>query len=123
MESPAESQYRPRARERIYRGRFRVEDGRHEVCVDGWRPLGNITIGSRVAAPRHTPGPLAERPMPEPEIIMLAHLLGDGSFVRSQPIRRTRPSCCAAAANGQAAAPLRSPMNSRRCIAAPSFVC
>jgi replicative DNA helicase len=25
--------------------------------------------------------------MPEPEIIMLAHLLGDGSFVRNQPIR------------------------------------
>ena len=42
MESPAESQYRPRARERIYRGRFRGEDGRHEVCVDGWRPLVHI---------------------------------------------------------------------------------
>jgi Family of unknown function (DUF6166) len=42
MESPAESHYRPRARERIYRGRFRVEDGRHEVSVDGWRPLVHI---------------------------------------------------------------------------------
>ena len=57
------------------------------LTYDGWRPLGNITVGSRVAVPRHTPGPLAVRPMPEPEIIMLAHLLGDGSFVRSQPIR------------------------------------
>ena len=57
------------------------------LTYDGWRPLGEITVGCRVAAPRHTPGPLAERPMPEPEIIMLAHLLGDGSFVRCQPIR------------------------------------
>ncbi len=57
------------------------------LTYDGWRPLGEITVGCRVAVPRHTPGPLAERPMPEPEIIMLAHLLGDGSFLRCQPIR------------------------------------
>ena len=57
------------------------------LTYDGWRPLGEITVGCRVAVPRHTPGPLAERPMPEPEIIRLAHLLGDGSFVRCQPIR------------------------------------
>jgi replicative DNA helicase len=57
------------------------------LTYDGWRPLGEIAVGCRVAVPRHTPGPLAERPMPEPEIIMLAHLLGDGSFVRGQQIR------------------------------------
>jgi replicative DNA helicase len=57
------------------------------LSYDGWRPLGEMTVGCRVAVPRHTPGPLAERSMPEPEIIMLAHLLGDGSFVRCQPIR------------------------------------
>ena len=57
------------------------------LTYDGWRPLGEMTVGCRVAVPRHTPGPLAARPMPEPEIIMLAHLLGDGSFVRCQPIR------------------------------------
>ncbi|HYZ54258.1 MAG TPA: replicative DNA helicase [Streptosporangiaceae bacterium] len=57
------------------------------LTYDGWRPLGEIGVGVRVAVPRHTPGPLAERPMAEPEIIMLAHLLGDGSFVRNQPIR------------------------------------
>ena len=56
------------------------------LTYDGWRPLGDITAGCRVAVPRHTPGPLAGRPMPEPEIIMLAHLLGDGSFVRCQQI-------------------------------------
>ena len=56
------------------------------LTYDGWRPLGDITVGGRVAVPRYTPGPLAGRPMPGPEIIMLAQMLGDGSFVRCQPI-------------------------------------
>jgi len=57
------------------------------LTYDGWRPLDEIQAGSRVAVPRHVPAPLEVRDMPEPEIIMLAHLLGDGSFVKSQPIR------------------------------------
>src|SRR5215468_1503639 len=57
------------------------------LTYDGWRPLDEIQAGLRVAVPRHVPGPLEARNMPEPEIIMLAHLLGDGSFVSNQPIR------------------------------------
>jgi replicative DNA helicase len=57
------------------------------LTLDGWRPLGDLGPGSRVAVPRQTPTPLETQVMPEPEIIMLAHLLGDGSFVRNQPIR------------------------------------
>ena len=33
------------------------------------------------------PAPLNVQEMPEPELVMLAHLIGDGSFVRNQPIR------------------------------------
>ena len=57
------------------------------LTYDGWRPLGEIKAGSRVAVPRHVPAPVEVRNMPEPEIIMLAHLLGDGSFVKNQPLR------------------------------------
>jgi replicative DNA helicase len=57
------------------------------LTFGGWRPLGDLGVGARVAVPRRTPGPLEAREMPEPELIMLAHLLGDGSFVRRQPIR------------------------------------
>jgi replicative DNA helicase len=57
------------------------------LTYDGWRPLSEIQAGSRVAVPRHVPAPLEVRDMPEPELIMLAHLLGDGSFARNQPIR------------------------------------
>jgi replicative DNA helicase len=57
------------------------------LTYGGWRPLGELAAGSRMAIPRIAPGPLVEHPMPEAEIIMLAHLLGDGSFVKHQPIR------------------------------------
>ena len=57
------------------------------LTYDGWRPLGELTPGSRVAAPRSVPEPLNPAEMPDPEVIMLAHLIGDGSFVRNQPIR------------------------------------
>ena len=57
------------------------------LTYDGWRPVGELAAGSRVAVPRHVPGPLEIQDLPEQEIIMLAHLLGDGSFVRNQPIR------------------------------------
>ncbi len=57
------------------------------LTYDGWQPLRRLSAGSRVAVPRYTPGPLNLQPLPEPEIIMLAHMLGDGSFVRNQPIR------------------------------------
>ena len=57
------------------------------LTYGGWKHLEDLAPGSRVAIARTTPGPLAERPMPEHEIIMLAHLLGDGSFVKRQPIR------------------------------------
>jgi replicative DNA helicase len=57
------------------------------LTLDGWVPLGGLAPRSRVAIPRQVPAPLHAREVPEPEIIMLAHLLGDGSFVKNQPIR------------------------------------
>ncbi|MGH3646343.1 MAG: replicative DNA helicase [Micromonosporaceae bacterium] len=57
------------------------------LTVDGWVPLGELAVGSRIAVPRHVPPPLEISAWPEQEVIMLAHLLGDGSFVRRQPIR------------------------------------
>jgi replicative DNA helicase len=57
------------------------------LTYGGWKHLEDLSVGARVAIPRTTPGPLVEQSMPEHEIIMLAHLLGDGSFVRRQPIR------------------------------------
>ena len=57
------------------------------LTYGGWEQLGDLTVGSQVAIGRITPEPLTPHSMPEPEVILLAHLLGDGSFVKNQPIR------------------------------------
>src|SRR5262249_37643555 len=57
------------------------------LTLDGWRPLGELQTGSRVAVPRHIPPPQKVIHWADGRVVMLAHLLGDGSFVRRQPIR------------------------------------
>ncbi len=57
------------------------------LTYDGWRPLADLRVGGRVAVARHVPAPMFTTAWAEAEVIMLAHLIGDGSFVRNQPIR------------------------------------
>jgi replicative DNA helicase len=57
------------------------------LTVDGWCALGDLAIGDRVATPRRVPDPEETVPMPEERIVLLAHLIGDGSFVKRQPLR------------------------------------
>ncbi|MDG4834766.1 replicative DNA helicase [Solwaraspora sp. WMMD1047] len=63
--------------------------GNHPFLMfDGWHPLSELAPGARIGTPRHIPAPTGPaEPWPEPHVVMLAHLLGDGSFVRRQPIR------------------------------------
>jgi replicative DNA helicase len=53
----------------------------------GWEPLAALRTGDRVAVPRHVPSPLQVTDWDDSRVILLAHLIGDGSFVRRQPIR------------------------------------
>ena len=57
------------------------------LTYDGWKPLAELAAGSRLATPRitHAPDQLVE--WPDDHVVLLAHLLGDGSFVKRQPIR------------------------------------
>ncbi len=58
------------------------------LTYDGWRPLGELEAGSRLAVPRHVPAPSETRTTwADDEVVMLGHLIGDGSFVRRQPLR------------------------------------
>ncbi|MBF8188240.1 replicative DNA helicase [Nonomuraea sp. K274] len=57
------------------------------LTYDGWRALADLMVGTRVAVPRHMPTPLDIVPWDEDELVLLAHLIGDGSFVRRQPVR------------------------------------
>ena len=75
-------------RVRLASGRVVEATANHPfLTLDGWRPLSELAVKSRVAIPREVPAPLSTREMPEAELVMLAHLLGDGSFVRNRPIR------------------------------------
>jgi replicative DNA helicase len=53
----------------------------------GWEPLASLRTGDRIAVPRHVPSPRRLAEWTNPQVILLAHLIGDGSFVRRQPLR------------------------------------
>lgn len=57
------------------------------LTYEGWTPLGELEIGSRLGVPRHVPGPEQKAAWDDRQVVMLAHLLGDGSFVKRQPVR------------------------------------
>ena len=57
------------------------------LTYQGWRPLGQLDVGSRVAVPRHVCAPSRVSQWDDRAVVLLAHLIGDGSFVRNQPLR------------------------------------
>ncbi len=59
------------------------------LTYDGWKPLGELGEGTRLAVPRRLDAPTATAEWPEAEVVMLAHLLGDGCVAPCQPIHCT----------------------------------
>lgn len=57
------------------------------LTFSGWTQLGQLTVGSRIASPRRLPEPQNAMSWTDEEVVLLAHLLGDGSFVPHQQIR------------------------------------
>jgi replicative DNA helicase len=58
------------------------------LTLDGWHPLAALAPGSRIASQRLAHHPLAPENWPAERLTLLAHLLGDGSFLRRrQPLR------------------------------------
>jgi len=56
----------------------------------GWTPLGDLHPGERLAIPRHVPEPVnAGLGWSEHRLGLLAHLIGDGCVIRSQPVHYT----------------------------------
>jgi replicative DNA helicase len=75
---------------RLASGRRIKASGNHPfLAIDGWRPLAELETGDRVAVPRALPAPTRTTAWPEPEVVMLAHLIGDGCFVSRQPLHYT----------------------------------
>ena len=58
---------------------------------EGWKTVENSKIGERLAIARKLPC-LSEKQWDDQAIILLAHMIGDGSYLKRQPIRYTTAS-------------------------------
>ncbi len=67
--------------------RIRATGNHKFLTYDGWMPLSELAPGARMGSLRHVPPPLDVHSRDDDEVVLLAHLLGNGSFVRRQPIR------------------------------------
>ncbi|MBK1655973.1 replicative DNA helicase [Allochromatium vinosum] len=60
--------------------------------ANGWQTVGELTPGARLAIARRLPSPIDSRRWPDHHLILLAHLIGDGSYLSGQPLRYTTAS-------------------------------
>jgi intein/homing endonuclease len=77
-------------------GRKIKATGKHRLyTLNGWRQLQDLRAGDRLAVANHMPmmGQPGER-WPNLHVILLAHLIGDGSYITHQPLRYTTASQC-----------------------------
>ena len=74
-------------------GRVLRATAEHRVLSgSGWQEMKDLAPGARVALARRLPEPAQFDTWPEAEVILLAHLVGDGSYVKHQPLRYTTAS-------------------------------
>ncbi|MAZ77516.1 MAG: replicative DNA helicase [Legionellaceae bacterium] len=74
-------------------GRSITASANHRLKVlNGWRELENITIGDRLAIARYLPESSEGMEWPEEKLVLLGQLIGDGSYLKGQPMRYTTNS-------------------------------
>ncbi|TYB56441.1 replicative DNA helicase [Nonomuraea sp. PA05] len=96
---------KPVHRVRLRSGREVEATANHPfLTYEGWQALEDLGPGARVAVLRHVPAPLNLVAWDEDELVVLAHLIGHGSFVRRQPIRYSSTDEANLAAVSEAAA-------------------
>ena len=85
------SGHKPTFRLRLASGREVKATGNHPFLTHGgWTPLQALGIGDRIAIPRQVPPPVAAGlGWSTYRLGLLAHLLGDGCVLRSQPVHYT----------------------------------
>lgn len=57
--------------------------------IDGWTALGDLVPGSRIAVPRRLDTAMNAAAMDNDELVLLAHLIGDGCVLPRQPVHYT----------------------------------
>jgi replicative DNA helicase len=67
-------------------GRWIEATSNHPVLTGtGWRQLGDIEPGTRIAVPRRLPGPSAPVGLPDEEVVLLGALIADGALTLRTP--------------------------------------
>jgi replicative DNA helicase len=78
---------------RLASGRTLRATADHRVRTDdGWTTVGDLASGTRVALARKVPEPEAPVRWPEDHVVLLGQLIGDGSYLKGQPMRYTTAS-------------------------------
>ena len=58
----------------------------------GWRTIGELAVGDRLALARRQPEPLFPESWPDRQVALLGQLIGDGSYLSGEPLRYTTSS-------------------------------
>jgi replicative DNA helicase len=67
--------------------------GKHRLyCSFGWQEVSDLRPGDRLALARKLPEPVNPQKWPDDRVALLAHLIGDGSYPKHQPMRYTTAS-------------------------------
>jgi replicative DNA helicase len=84
---------RPVASIKLASGRsLRVTEKHRVLTGNGWVRAGELKLGDRVALARKVPEPSQPNRWPDHWLILLGHLIGDGSYLTHQPLRYTTAS-------------------------------
>lgn len=80
-------------------GRAVRATARHRFLTGaGWRRLDELQVGDRVAVARSLPEPPETVEWPDARVVLLGHLVGDGSYLVGQPLNyTTADEACSAA--------------------------
>ncbi|BBU25067.1 replicative DNA helicase [Mycobacterium xenopi] len=82
----------PSGRKEVFRlrlasGREAEATGNHPfMTINGWTPLEQLKVGDRLAVPRRVPEPVDTQRVADSEVILLAHMISDGSCVKDKPV-------------------------------------
>ncbi|NEQ32514.1 MAG: replicative DNA helicase [Leptolyngbya sp. SIO4C5] len=58
-------------------------------ALDGWKTVKEIVPGTRLAVARSLPEPISSQEWPDQRVALLGQLIGDGSYLKGQPMRYT----------------------------------
>jgi replicative DNA helicase len=71
-------------------GRTIKATAKHQLLTDkGWKRVGDLRGDEMIALARYMPEPAESVRWSDHEVILLGHLIGDGSYLKHQPLRYT----------------------------------